>query len=53
MILLLKTTFLISSKMAAGNYEINFDATNLASGTYFYKFQFENIILTMKMLLLK
>jgi hypothetical protein len=37
----------------AGNYEIEFDATALASGIYFYQLKAENYSTTKKMILLK
>jgi hypothetical protein len=37
----------------AGRYEVNFDASNLASGIYFYRLQAGNATLTRKMLLAK
>jgi choice-of-anchor A domain-containing protein/uncharacterized repeat protein (TIGR01451 family) len=38
---------------SAGKYTFNFDASNLTSGIYFYKFVGENINMTKKMMLLK
>ena len=38
---------------AAGTYEINFDASSLTSGVYFYKLVSNNIAMTKKMLLVK
>lgn len=38
---------------SAGKYTFNFDANNLTSGIYFYKFVGENINITKKMMLLK
>lgn len=37
----------------AGRYEIEFDASTLSSGIYFYKIQSENFVETKKMLLIK
>ncbi|MEO8231912.1 MAG: T9SS type A sorting domain-containing protein [Ignavibacteriota bacterium] len=36
-----------------GNYEVDFDGTNLSSGVYFYRMQSENFISTKKMIILK
>ena len=41
------------SELSAGSYEVTFDASRLASGTYFYKLQTENGSITKKMILLK
>ncbi len=38
---------------AAGTYTVNFDATDLASGTYFYRLEGENTTVVKTMLLLK
>ena len=43
----------LEQNMQAGNYEINFDATNLSSGIYYYQFTARNFIETKKMILLK
>ncbi|MCY7362117.1 MAG: T9SS type A sorting domain-containing protein [Ignavibacteria bacterium] len=44
---------LINSYRSAGKYEINFDATNLSSGIYFYKLETGDFTATKKMLLVK
>ena len=45
---------LISNEQkSAGRYEVNFDASNLASGTYIYKLQAGDFVQTKKMILLK
>ncbi|MCX7876814.1 MAG: putative Ig domain-containing protein [Melioribacteraceae bacterium] len=44
---------LINKEMSAGNYQVNFDATNLPSGIYYYKLETENFTQTRKMLLVK
>ena len=44
---------LVNENKPTGNYEINFNASELASGIYFYKIQAGNFIKTKKMILLK
>jgi uncharacterized Ntn-hydrolase superfamily protein len=44
---------LVSKEQEAGTYEVEFDASNLSSGTYFYKLQAGNFIDTKKMILMK
>lgn len=44
---------LIGEKMPAGQHEIVFDATDLPSGIYFYRIQYENRIETQKMTLVR
>ncbi|MBC8042386.1 MAG: T9SS type A sorting domain-containing protein [Rhizobacter sp.] len=44
---------LISAKQAAGNYRVNFNASNLSSGVYFYRLQSGANVQTRKMLLVK
>jgi hypothetical protein len=39
--------------MAAGNYLVEFNATNLPSGVYFYQLKAGDFITTKKMVLLK
>ena len=46
-------TNLVSEVKEAGNYEIEFDASGIPSGVYFYKLQAESFIQTKKMILLK
>lgn len=48
-----KVTTLVSEKQPAGNYQIEWNATDFASGLYFYNLQAGNSIKTRKMLLLK
>lgn len=44
---------LVDEFKSAGNYTINFDASNLTSGIYFYKIQAGSFTRTMKMILMK
>ncbi len=44
---------LVNEKQAPGNYSVQFDASNLSSGVYFYKLQYGNFVATKKMILLK
>ncbi len=44
---------LVNTTKDAGNYEVNFDASKLASGLYIYKIQAGNFVQSKKMLLLK
>jgi hypothetical protein len=44
---------LVNEKKNPGNYEVEFDGTNLASGVYFYKLQVGEFIETKKMTLIK
>lgn len=45
---------LVNEKLNTGSYEVDFDAGNLTSGTYFYNFYINNILLdTKKLILLK
>ncbi|MFZ1290817.1 MAG: T9SS type A sorting domain-containing protein [Melioribacteraceae bacterium] len=46
-------TTLVNEKQNSGNYEITFNATNLASGVYFYSLHTENFTQTKKMVLLR
>lgn len=46
-------TTLVNEQKSAGDYEIDFDAKNLASGTYFYKLQSSDNLLVRKMVVLK
>ncbi|HAY33570.1 MAG TPA: peptidase S8, partial [Bacteroidetes bacterium] len=39
---------LINKKQNSGNYEINFDATELSSGIYFYSLYIDKIIMDNK-----
>ena len=44
---------LVNQKQNAGNYNINFDGSNLPSGIYYYKLSAGNYSDTKKMILLK
>ena len=44
---------LVNSYQEAGFYSINFNATGISTGVYFYKMQAQNFIMTNKMLFLK
>jgi hypothetical protein len=44
---------LVNQKQAPGNYSVQFDATNLSSGVYFYKLQSGSFIVTQKMILMR
>ncbi len=44
---------LVNEIQNAGNYEVNFDGSNISSGIYFYKLEAGSFIQTKKMLLLK
>jgi hypothetical protein len=44
---------LVNEYKPAGNYEITFDASSIASGIYFYRLQVGSFVQTRKMILLK
>lgn len=48
-----KVATLISKELKKGNYKYNWDASNLASGVYFYRIERDGINRTKKLLLLK
>lgn len=44
---------LLEKNLEAGTYEVDFDASNLSSGVYFYRLHFGNTFQTRKMILLR
>ncbi len=44
---------LITAEQEAGTYEVEFDATSLPSGVYFYQLKAGDLIQTKKMILMK
>jgi hypothetical protein len=48
-----EVTTLVNKEKPAGNYEVNFNASNLPSGVYIYKMKAGDFIETKKMILLK
>ncbi|MBT8380015.1 MAG: T9SS type A sorting domain-containing protein, partial [Ignavibacteria bacterium] len=44
---------LVNEQLQSGNYEVRFNAANMPSGVYFYRFQTDNFVETKKMLLTK
>jgi hypothetical protein len=48
-----EVSVLVNETVDAGFYDIAFNATNLPSGTYFYRLQTGNIVQTKKMVLMK
>ena len=44
---------LVDEYKQAGNYEIEWNASDLPSGLYFYQLKIENFVETKKMILLK
>ena len=44
---------LVNEEKVAGNYEVNFDASKLASGIYYYQMRAGEYVETKKMILLK
>ncbi len=48
-----KVATLVNKQQAPGNYSVQFDASNLPSGIYFYRLQSANFTQTRKMVLMK
>ena len=48
-----EVTTLVNKEQKAGNYKVNFDASRLASGVYFYRIIAGDFVQTKKMILLK
>jgi len=48
-----KVASLLNEEKVAGSYEVEFNASNLPSGTYFYRFQSGQFVQTKKMTLVK
>jgi PKD repeat protein len=48
-----EVAILINEQLKPGSYEVEFDGSNLASGTYFYKMVSDNFTEVKKMMLLK
>lgn len=44
---------LVQGTQSAGTYQVNFDASSLSSGLYYYRLQAGNLIITKKLVLLK
>lgn len=48
-----EVAFLLNGEIAAGNHEVDFNASKLSSGVYFYKIQSASFTATKKMILIK
>lgn len=48
-----ETAVLVNQEQPAGNYEVEWDATGLPSGIYFYQLQSDGFVETKKMILMK
>ena len=44
---------LVNGQLNAGNHSVNFDATNLSAGVYYYTLEADNKVMTNKMVLVK
>ena len=44
---------LVNEEKPAGYYEVNFDASNLSTGCYFYRIVTKDYVKTMKMMVVK
>lgn len=52
-ILGLEVVTLVNEEKPAGRYDVEFDASNLSSGIYFYRLQAGNFVVTKKMIFLR
>ncbi|MCW9096648.1 MAG: T9SS type A sorting domain-containing protein, partial [Ignavibacteriaceae bacterium] len=48
-----KVATLVNAQQKSGRYEINFNASNLASGIYLYRLEAQNYVSIKKMILVK
>ena len=48
-----KIKTLVNEPKQPGNYEVKFDASNLANGVYYYRLKSDDLIETKKMVLMK
>jgi pimeloyl-ACP methyl ester carboxylesterase len=48
-----RVAVLVNERMGAGNHQVKFDGTHLASGVYFYRIQAGDFVATKRLLLLK
>jgi hypothetical protein len=48
-----KVTTLVDAELAANRYEVEWDASHVASGIYFYRLDTDQFVMTKKMMLLK
>jgi len=48
-----KVADLVNNEVKAGNYEVNFDASKLSSGVYYYKIEMNGFVSVKKMMLLR
>jgi len=44
---------LVNGFRNAGTYEVNFNAGNISSGIYFYRLQYNGLVMTKKLMLIK
>ncbi len=44
---------LLNKQQPSGNYEVEFNGSNLSSGIYFYRLETSDFVMTKKMILLK